>query len=109
MNRILFLICLWLAFLDGLEGRVGGMALPGRDASIHAYEGRDVVERGQGAGVSEDAVSVARGRMTGHEMPLPKGNFRAVIRNSVGWIDTSANPAPISGPFPPHSKTPLHA
>lgn len=66
MNRMLLLICLWLALLGGLEGRAWGMALPGRDASIHAYDGRDVVERGQGAGVSEDAVSVARGRMTGH-------------------------------------------
>ena len=67
MNRMLFLICLWLAFLGGLEGRAWGMALSGRGASFHAYEGRDVVESGQGAGPSEEAVSVAREGMTGHD------------------------------------------
>lgn len=67
MNQMLFLICLWLAFLGGLEGRAWGMALSGRDTSIHAYEGRDVLERGQGAVPSEDAASVAREGMTGHD------------------------------------------
>lgn len=43
------------------------MALSGRGASFHAYEGRDVVESGQGAGPSEEAVSVAREGMTGHD------------------------------------------
>ncbi|GAA5144062.1 hypothetical protein GCM10023213_33320 [Prosthecobacter algae] len=66
MNWMLFLICLWLAFLGGLEGRAWGMALPGRDAFIHAYEERGVVVRGLGAGPSEEAASVARGWMTGH-------------------------------------------
>ena len=49
MNRMLFLICLWLAFLGGLEGRAWGMALSGRDAFIHAYEERGGVVRGQSA------------------------------------------------------------
>ncbi len=86
MNRMLLLICLWLVFLGGLEGRAWGMALPGRDAFIHAYEGRGVVVRGQSAVPSEEAASVAWGRMTGYEMPLPTGNFEAAIRNSGGWI-----------------------
>jgi hypothetical protein len=81
MNRMLFPICLWLAFLGGLEGRAWGMALSGRDAFIHAYEERGVVVRGQSAGPSEEADSVALELMTGHDYGAakPRG-FSAEVR-----------------------------
>lgn len=94
MNRLLFLICLWLAYWGGLEGRAWEMSLPGRG----------VVERGLGTVPSEEAALVALERMAGHEMLLLAGNFGAAKGNSGCWIDPVANPAPIAGIFPPHSK-----